>query len=164
MAKQRFVKAVTPQLIDDKAREYQKLEAAYDSVKAELDAKYDELVELVQEHGRTPARANKSKRLEGADFELTVSVGESVSVDTSRVEKLREWLSANRVARAFFSRLFESQTSYRPAQGADEAVLNFEGRRSNLWKLYRACFVIKATSPRLKVQAKEQGKAKAAKA
>jgi hypothetical protein len=128
-----------------------------------------EAIDLVTAWGVAPPKAESSRRLEGKLAKLTVTRGNSLAIDESRVEDLRQALVANDRAE-FFAKLFEPRVKHELIAGADVA-LKVETMSKRLTEkvlaLFGRCFTAKKKAPSLKVDllnpVKKPRKAKAAK-
>jgi|SRR5579884_395402 len=112
---------LTAKEIDELAFKYDQLDAEIEKQKETLSRKKDELIRLTQTHGTVPPRAVKSKRIEGEEWEVTVSMGQSVEINGNAVVKIRKALYAKRLV-DFFARLFEKVESYKMVKGAQELM------------------------------------------
>jgi hypothetical protein len=114
---------------------------------------------MVKAHGTTPPRAEKSLRLEGDEWEVTVAEGQSVSVNKAAAAKVLASLKRAGLIR-FFRKLFTIETSYKLAKGAQALIAKPlpPGAPSNLRKLLAEAIQIKDKAPRLTVEPKEEVK------
>jgi hypothetical protein len=149
--------APAPARVDELAQEYFALREkhlqgmlAARALQAELDAKGEELKELIAAHGS--ARAEKSKLLHGIGFEMMLTCGQQISTDFAAVEKFREAASSDLKPRQF-ARIFEKVVSYRLLASAAEFVRTTE-LSTRLKALYAACQVIRERAPTLTVRPK----------
>lgn len=141
--------AIKAAAIDAKAREYQQLKGQADSLDKQLTKKREELLQLINKHGKTPAKADKSKRLEGYEFRLTASYGESVSVDEEIARKI-EALCGSFGLEDFFERLFKKSLKYSLAVGAQQALESSpNGRFKNM---FAKAVKVTSKTPTLKVE------------
>ena len=107
------------------------------------------LREQVEEFGFTPARADKSKRLEGTLYEFTVTRGLTTEIKDAAVERIRQ-----DCPRALFDRLFKVVTKFKLATGATQVLarqLPADAPR-NLRALFSRAVETKETAPRLRIQ------------
>jgi len=108
-----------------------------------------QLQEWVEEFGFTPARAEKSKRLEGITYQFTVSRGFTTEVKDVEVEKIRQNCPG-----FLFDQLFKAITKFRPAEGAMQLLANRlpvdAPRNLRLW--FSRAVETKETSPRLRIE------------
>jgi hypothetical protein len=127
-----------------------------------MDTYGDQLIAMTREHGVTPPRAEKSLRLEGDEWEVTVSEGQSVSVKKAAVAKIFTALKRKGLHLTFFRKLFKEEKTYKLAKGAQELMSKTlpEGAPSNLRKLFTAAVQIKDKAPRLSVDPKPEPDAK----
>ena len=113
----------------------------------------ERLVALVQTWGVVPPNAEKSRRLNGRVAELTVTKSDTISVNTDRVETLRDALEANGHPE-FFSKLFAAQIKYEIVDGAESALKNFalpKRLAEKVLNLFGRCIAVKPKKPSLKV-------------
>lgn len=75
------------------------------------------LQDQVQNHGFTPPRANKSKRLQGERWQMTVTIGTSTEIRDNVVEVIERACPA-----ALFEKLFQKVTSYKLVAGATQLL------------------------------------------
>lgn len=144
----------TREEIDELARQYNDAS----NVCVQADKAFTEIekkcIALVQAFGVTPPKAESSKRLEGKLAEFTVTTGNSIAIDESRVEDLRQALVANR-REDFFGKLFSSETKHQLIKGA-EIALRTETMSNRLSEkvlaLFGRCFIPKKKNPSLKVK------------
>jgi hypothetical protein len=112
------------------------------------------LQEQVEEFGFTPPRAEKSKRLAGTLYQVTVSRGLTTEIKDSEVERIQSAYSE-----ALFGRLFRTVTKFKLADGAT-LVLSAplpEGAPRNLRLMFSRAVETKETSPRLRIDKIEVG-------
>jgi hypothetical protein len=140
---------VLPPSIDDHAVEYLSLKATADAVAEQLKAKKKELLKLVNKTGEVPAGAEKSLRVEGDLYEVTVTYGQSTSIDVAKLRALRA-----QVPVSIFNKLFKSDTSYIAAPTAPTALASLA---KPLRTLFASIFIIKPRDPSLKVEPKKKG-------
>jgi hypothetical protein len=148
---------VTNQEIDSLAGLYADAKASLAIARERVDTFGDELIEMVQIHGVTPPKAEKSLRLEGDEWEVTVSEGQSVSVNKAAAAKVLASLKRAGLM-AFFRKLFIVEAQYKLAKGA-QALIALplpKGAPSNLRKLLAQAVQIKDKAPRLTVEPKEE--------
>lgn len=135
-----------PPTIDDHAADYLELKRNLTDATTMLEDKKAELIKLCEKSGTVPAGAEKSLRLEGDKYEITVSFGQSTSIDPDAVEKLK-----GEVTPSVFKKLFRSKLTYLIAPTAQAAL-------DSLPKPIRALFgkvqITKPKAPSLSVQKK----------
>jgi len=141
--------------IDTAANHYLEAKAAED-LAAERTAKAREaLIATVQAYGTTPPRSDKSLRLDGDQFQVTVTTGSSTSIDYGAVEKffahLREYDLSLR-----FKKIFRREVRYSLSAGADDLVAQLGARAQ---QAYRACICVTTNKPSLKVERKKDAAA-----
>jgi hypothetical protein len=149
------------------AAEIDALAALYDDAKSNVAIAEErviifgsQLLEMVKEHGTTPPRAEKSLRLEGDEWEVTVSEGQGVTVKKAAVEKIFKALKKAGLHLTFFRKLFKEETSYKLAKGAQSLMAQTlpEGAPSNLRKMFTDAVQIRDKAPRLTVEPKQEAK------
>ncbi|QNI34508.1 hypothetical protein H7849_11795 [Alloacidobacterium dinghuense] len=142
-----------PEVVDALAKRYQDAKEALAQKKAEFESIEQEAVAMVTEHGIVPPYAEKSRRLTGKLAELTVTRGDTLTINDERVETLREALDANGHG-AFFPKLFTLRSKYEVVEGAESALKSeslpkrLAEKVLNLWG---RCISVKAKKPSLKV-------------
>jgi hypothetical protein len=154
-------KVPTAKEIDALAGLYADAKATAEIAQTRVDIFGDQLIALTKEHGTTPARAGKSLRLEGDEWEVTVSEGQGVSVKKPAAAKIFAALKSKGLHLTFFRKLFKEETSYKLAKGAQELMAQPlpAGSPSNLRKLFADAVQIKDKAPRLTVEPKPEAKA-----
>ena len=108
-----------------------------------------ELQEQVEAFGFTPQRADKSKRLTGATYQLTVSRGLTTEVKDIEVERIRQLCPGE-----IFDHLFRTVTKFKLADGATMFLatrLPADAPR-NLRRMFSRSVLVKENSPRLRVE------------
>lgn len=152
-------KTPTAEDIDALAGLYADAKANVAIAQERVDLFGDQLITMVKAHGVTPPKAEKSLRLEGDDWEVTVSEGQSVSVNKLAAAKALASLKRAGLIR-FFRKLFVMETTYKLAKGAQALIARPlpAGAPSNLRKLLAEAIQIKDKAPRLTVEPKEEVK------
>jgi len=136
------VKRMTPQELDEAAIRLEEIGLEEDKLRTKL-------YEQVQEFGFTPARAEKSKRLEGSLYQFTVTRGITTEIKDAAVERIRQACPGT-----LFDRLFRSVTKYKLAEGATLVLasrLPVNAPR-NLRMMFSRAVETKETSPRLRIE------------
>lgn len=142
-----------PEAIDKAAKEYMDLKKAFNEAKKKLDDKDDELIALVDKSGTTPQNSEKSLRLEGYEFQLTVTRGNTTSIDRVHVLKLISTLK-KKGCYPLLKNLFRAEVKFTVAKSAKKFLskpLPAKAPR-NLSALFDACLDIDTKSPSLKVE------------
>lgn len=129
--------------LDKLAAQHLELQAAKDAAYEAYLASRDRLVDLVKAHGTVPPKASKSLRLSTEDFQLNVSQGHEITVNTERVGRLRKMLRL-----VAFSKLFRIEVFYVPMKGAKEFI---EKQPARIRNAYHGCFEIEHKAPQLDV-------------
>jgi hypothetical protein len=146
--------APTVSQIDKLGREYKELERLSSNLKEEIDRKREEILKLVKAFGTMPARAGKSKSLEGTLYELVASFGQNVEINPARVSMLKQLLKDLGYA-WLFERLFDEQPKYRLLSDVEELIGPKSGCPASARRLYSRCFAIKAKTPSVSVREKK---------
>jgi len=108
-----------------------------------------ELREQVEVFGFTPPRAEKSKRLLGAEWEFTLSSSQSTEIRDAEVERIRTACTTR-----LFAQLFIAVTKYKLASGAT-ALLSGKLPATaprNLRRMFSQAVQMKDGSPRLRIE------------
>jgi len=117
---------------------------------AELDGIRLLLTEQVEGYGFTPPRAEKSKRLLGESYQITLSYGEATEIRDAEVEKLERSCPIG-----LFSRLFCKVTQYKLCSGASMVLAGGtlpKGSPRNLRQMFQAAVIIKQKTPALRIE------------
>jgi hypothetical protein len=144
----------TPEQIDQLADRYNEALKQLDAAEAAFAAVEKEAIDLVQLHGIVPPRAENSRRLEGKLTEFTVTVGNTITIDETRVDDLKEALKANGFE-AVFSNLFIERVRHELVKDAKLAILaaGMPKRLTNkIQALFGRCFDANKKKPVLKVK------------
>jgi hypothetical protein len=141
---------ITAPSFDEHALEYLRLKEICDGAKQDLDTYKKELVKLVTKNGSTPAGAEKSMRLEGDRYQMTVSFGSSSSIDKEVVGKIQAEL-AEQHSPSLFKKLFHSQVDYVVAPTAQAVLADLPKK---LRDLFARVLKTKPKEPSLKVEKK----------
>lgn len=140
-----------PLTIDEHAIEYLQLQNEIATLKAIQQEKKAELVKLVQRWGpEIPAGAEKSLRVTGDEYQITISFGQTSSIDKTAVGKLQAALAEQKTP-SLFRKLFQIQTSYIVSPAAAAIVQTWPKKLADL---FTRCTVTKAKEPSLKVEKK----------
>jgi hypothetical protein len=126
------VTAPTAAQIDAMARELIELKAIKDDAAAAVKEKEDDILPIVSRYGRSPDGAAKSRRLEGNDFTITATFGQTSSVVKKNVEKFREELNAEGFARRF-DKIFMQDATYTVAPEAESLLAGLSTKLKNLF-------------------------------
>jgi hypothetical protein len=123
--------------------------ARREQIQGELDEIATILKDQVDQFGYTPARAEKSKRLEGKQFEITLCSSEGTEIRDTAVEAIERVTPLD-----LFSKLFRKVTSYKLQPGASMVLAGTlpQGAPSNLRKLFAQAVLIKPKAPSLRVK------------
>ncbi len=106
------------------------------------------LQKQVEEFGFTPPRAEKSKRLAGTLYQLTVSRGLTTEIKDAEVERIRAACPDD-----LFGRLFQAVTKFKLTDGATLTLANPlpEDAPRNLRLMFSRAVETKETSLRLRI-------------
>lgn len=143
----------TPEAIDELAKKYERAKSMAACAREDLTAIEAECVEMVTNFGIVPAHAEKSRRLNGRLAELTVTKGDTLTINDERVETLKDALEVNGRA-DFFPKLFTLRSKYEVVEGAESALKQESlGKRlsERVLNLWGRCISVKAKKPSLKV-------------
>jgi hypothetical protein len=107
------------------------------------------LLGQVQEFGSTPARAEKSKRLQTTIFQFTASTSSSTEVHDAEVERIRQACPDE-----LFSRLFVTVKKYKLAKEATLLLAGTlpENAPRNLRMMFSRAVEVKESGPRLRIE------------
>ena len=133
---------LSPADLDAKCQRIQVLEA-------EADCLREELLSQVQAHGFIPPKAEKTKRLEGKEWKLTVSASSTVEINDAEVGRIRDACSPS-----LFGQLFQSVVKYKLVKSATlllAATLPEDAPR-NLRMMFAKAVAVKEGSPRLRIE------------
>ena len=136
------VKRMTPQELDDAATRLEEIGIEEEQLHSKLQGQ-------VEAFGFTPPRAEKSKRLEGALYQFTVTRGLTTEIKDAEVERIRQVCPG-----ALFERLFRTVTKFKLADGATLALasrLPADAPR-NLRLMFSRAVETKETAPRLRIE------------
>jgi hypothetical protein len=138
-------KRMTAGELDETAMRLEEISAEEEKLRAKL-------FEQVEEFGFTPPRAEKSRRLEGENYQFTVSRGLTTEVKDAEVQRIRD------VCPGFiFDQLFKTITKFKLADGATMVLasrLPVDAPR-NLRLMFSRAVETKETSPRLRIEKME---------
>jgi len=149
--------APTAAQIDTLGREYLELELASKAADENLAKKRAAIIAAACTWGAMPPRAEKSLRLEGNIYQLTVSQSDSTSINQAPAAALDEACRVSRL-RPLFRRLFRVETKYVLQAGAQQALA--EGfptrfpspKRQRIRNLFARALRLKKGSPHVKVE------------
>ena len=134
--------------IDEHAAEFLQMKELYDLHKAEIETYKGQLVKLVTKNGSAPAGAEKSLRLEGAKYQITVSFGSSSSIDKDVVGKIQAELAEQHTP-GLFKQIFQAHVDY---VVAPTAQIVLETASAKLRALFARVMKTKPKEPSLKVE------------
>jgi hypothetical protein len=123
-----------------------------EEISAEEEKLRAKLLEQVEEFGFTPPRAEKSRRLEGENYQFTVSRGLTTEVKDAEVERIRQNCPG-----FLFDKLFKTITKFKLIDGATMLLSNRlpvdAPRNLRLW--FNRAVETKETGPRLRIEKME---------
>lgn len=157
----------TREEIDALAAMYVEAQAEVEKAQKGASVLRDQLMDMIQEHGFVPPRATKSKRIQGSQWKVTLSQGQSVEVDGTVAREIRRALKLIGRVR-YFRKLFRPEMIYVLADGSQRALaLMAEAEipapeHRQIISLYNQAVEIKAKSPTLDVEPVNKQKATAA--
>ncbi|HKH99716.1 MAG TPA: hypothetical protein VJ999_11460 [Candidatus Sulfotelmatobacter sp.] len=135
------VKRMTPQDLDQAA-------ARLEEIRIEEERLRQNLLQQVEAFGSSPPRAEKSRRLTGNLYEMTVTRSVTTEIKDAEVERIRQVCRTE-----LFDSLFRPVTKFKLA---DHATLILAGRLPadaprNLRAMFSRAVTTKETSPRLRI-------------
>ncbi len=139
------MKRMTAQELDDAAARLEEIGREEENLRSKLQ-------EQVEAFGLTPPRAEKSKRLEGALYQFTLSRGLTTEIKDAEVERIRQVCPG-----ILFDRLFRTVTKFKLAEGATLVLssrLPADAPR-NLRMLFSRAVTTTETTPRLRIEKSE---------
>jgi hypothetical protein len=160
--------APTNKQIDELAALYIDAKNAVELARSKQSELADQVVALIEQHGFVPRRATKSKRIEGDEYQCTLSKGHSVEVISQRASAFRAWASGVGLI-ALFRKLFKRETVWVMREDADTLVAGRAAAIASgnpamaekLLALFHQCLAIRDNSPYLNVESKDEKKKKA---
>jgi hypothetical protein len=113
---------------------------------ANLHAK---LREQVENFGSIPSHAEKSRRLETASYQFTISTSSSTEIKDAEVLKIQEACDDG-----LFEQLFQRVTKFKLGAGAMKILAGTlpPGAPSNLRKMFAQAVIVKEGKPRLRIE------------
>src|SRR5713101_7943057 len=123
--------------------------ARLEEIRLEEEKLRAELQEQVEEFGSFPPRAEKSKRLTGIFYQLTVTRGLTTEIKDAEVERIRAVC-----ADGLFRQLFRTVTKFKMAAGATAVLaspLPGDAPR-NLRLMFNRAVETTETAPRLRIE------------
>jgi hypothetical protein len=114
-------KLPTTEEIDTLAQMYVDGQASADHAQGIADAFGDQLIMMTQEFGSISPRAEKTRQLEGSEWIVKVTQGQSVHVKASQVVRLRRFLAGKGKSR-LFGKLFTTEERYSLSSEAHTVV------------------------------------------
>jgi hypothetical protein len=144
----------TPEQVDEQATKYNLALTVCDKADTVFDVIEAECMEMVKLFGVVPPNAENSRRLEGRLSELTVTIGNTITIDEARVQDVKAALEANGYAQ-IFPNLFAPRVRHELVKDADKAILASGMNKrltGKIQALFGRCFEAKKKSPSLKVK------------
>jgi hypothetical protein len=148
----------TARQIDAHAKELIELQAIAEEAAEAVKAKKDALLPVISEFGFSPDKAPKTKRLEGEEFYLDATFGQSTSVVKKNVDKFAEQLGQDG-DQGFFPAFFITENSYIVSPEANTYLGNISQKARNL---FAKC--LRTVQQKPKVNAESKSAVKGAKA
>lgn len=149
--------APTAAQIDAMGREYLEQEAICKEADEDLAKKRSAIVTAVNAWGSMPPRAEKSLRLEGSIYQLTVSQSDSTSINQAPAAALEEACRVSRLA-SLFRGLLRVEKKYVLQPGAQQALAERfpkgfpSPKRQRIRNLFARALRLKKGSPHVKVE------------
>ena len=136
------MKRMTPQELDDVA-------ARLEEIRLEEEQLRSKLQKQVQVFGFTPPQAEKSKRLEAALYQFTLSSGLMTEIRDAEVERIRQICPG-----VLFDRLFRTVTKFKLAEGATMVLASRlpPDAPRHLRMMFSRAVETKPTGPRLRIE------------
>ncbi len=152
-----------PQEIDSLAKLYDEAQTKADAQQKVADAFGDQLKAMVQEFGEAAPKSDKTRQIQGQEWIVKVTTGQTVQIIANEVAKLRMLLS-DAGKTVFFKKLFCVEPRYSLNDGAQQLMQDNLPLGPKLAEKVRALFMkavdIKTNSPRLKVDRIKKDKKK----
>lgn len=151
-----------PSTIDQAAKEFIALNIQAVSLGTQIDEAKAKLLQMVEQHGVVPSKAEKSKRVVGDLYRVTATYGTSTSVDAQGAERLMlamiEAGMDKKLAQELFASLFVFSPKYALAGSALKVIAGKlpKGAPRNLRHLFGQAVSVTPKSPSLKVEEKEK--------
>ena len=146
----------TPEQIDDLCLAFNDAKWNYDSAASALSTAKGELLALIEKHGATPARADKTLRLEGSLFVADATTSTTVEINDAKIEELQSELSRMKKP-SLFRKLFTRTVKFKIVEAAPK-TLELAVRamptpaQNRLNAIFAQCFKVNPTAPRLSVE------------
>jgi len=120
-----------------------------EEIRVEEEVLRSTLLEQVEAFGFSPARAEKSRRLETDLHQLTVTTGTTTEIKDTAVERIR--LAC---PRGLFDQLFCMVTKWKLAPGATQILADRlpAGAPRHLRMWFNRAVIVKETGPRLRIE------------
>jgi hypothetical protein len=105
--------------------------------------------EQIEEFGSIPPRAEKSRRLEGEEFQFTLSTSSRTEVKDAEVERIRE-----KCSKSLFEKLFVQVVKYKLARTATFFLSGTlpEDAPKNLRKMFAEAVQVVESEPSLRIK------------
>jgi hypothetical protein len=149
-------KVLTPQQIDALCLEFNDTKLAVDAAQQRHSTAKGELLAVIQSQGYTPARAEKTMRIEGVVYIADATTGTMTEINEAAVGALQSELSRLHKPRVF-SGLFERKVKHAMKKGADvtlKLAITKLGQpvQNRLLGIFASCFKVDIKSPSLSVE------------
>jgi|tagenome__1003787_1003787.scaffolds.fasta_scaffold20069838_1 hypothetical protein len=142
-----------PEAVDKKAAPYHALMLSSKDVSERMKRLRKQLINLARRHGAVPKGAPKSKRLEGFEFVITASFGESIKADTAKVAAFEAACDEARM-KEFFAEIFTPYKGYQLTEDGFEKMSRPLPKKSprNLRKLFDQAVKVEKRAPSVTVE------------
>lgn len=163
MVEKRIPQIPSAEEIDAAASRYLDAQADADEYQAVADAHRLELSGMIERNGFVPARATKTRRLEGVKWKCSLSQSDSLEVDGTEAQRffaaLKHWGIGH-----IFSRIFNRRAVFVLAPGAQKYIesvassrrRNYADKADELRAAFNRCLSIKSSAPGVKVEPMEK--------
>ena len=159
-----MAEVITPEIIDQHARELIELQAIAEEASEAVAKKKDDLLPIIKKHGRSPDRATKTVRLEGNEYHIDANFGQSTSLVPDAVESLKDGLKTVDQAR-LFPKLFRQDKKYVAIKGTSGLIAALPQKiRTKVQRWYDGCFKVEDRKPTVNAEPKKAEKAQKASA
>lgn len=149
-------KVLTPQQIDALCLEFNDTKLAVEDAQQRHSTVKGELLAAIQSQGYTPARADKTTRIDGTIFIADATTASTIEVNEAAVGELQSELSRLHKPRVF-SGLFERKVKHALIKDADVKLKLAIGKlgepvQKRLLGIFASCFRVGAKAPSLSVE------------
>jgi len=133
---------MSPSQLDYAAEELDRLEQAAQDLREKLKSQ-------IAEFGFCPPKAEKSRRLVGEKYELTLSTSSSTEIKDNEVQRIAQVCDPD-----VFKQLFRVEYHYKLAHGATMLLSRTlpQGAPATLRQMFARAVVLKESAPRLRIE------------